>query len=178
MVDRKQMVIRSNPSQEFIIAWNCKYVRLQISSSSSGSGGGGGGGGGCSSSSSLLGRTYYSSRSTDFVYVKIVRHNLKVLHHHHVYDCWLINNIYCRYVYGLPAYQISQAQLQWFISYVHQTYEDVSESFRTGRLERELQVVQLSATRCSCIAILWVSLVSFVSITLCAASQRVFIVLV
>jgi hypothetical protein len=33
-------------------------------------------------------------------------------------------------------------------------YEGVSESFRTGRLERELQMIQLSATRCSCIAIL------------------------
>jgi len=32
--------------------------------------------------------------------------------------------------------------------------EDVSKCFRTGRLERELQMVQLSATRCSCIAIL------------------------
>jgi hypothetical protein len=37
-------------------------------------------------------------------------------------------------------------------------------------------MVQLSATRCSCIAILWVSLVSFVAITLCVASQRVFVV--
>jgi hypothetical protein len=37
-------------------------------------------------------------------------------------------------------------------------YEGVSKSFRTGRLERELQMVQLSATRCSYIAILWVSL--------------------
>jgi hypothetical protein len=35
-----------------------------------------------------------------------------------------------------------------------------------------------SATRCSCIAILWVSLVSFAAITLCVASQRVFIVIV
>jgi hypothetical protein len=35
-------------------------------------------------------------------------------------------------------------------------------------------MVQLSATRCSCIANLWVSLVSFVAITLCVASQRVF----
>jgi hypothetical protein len=35
-------------------------------------------------------------------------------------------------------------------------YEDVSKRFRTGRLERELQMIQLSATRCSCIAILWV----------------------
>jgi hypothetical protein len=37
-------------------------------------------------------------------------------------------------------------------------------------------MVQLSATRCSCIAILWVSLVSLAAITLCDASQRVFIV--
>jgi len=49
------------------------------------------------------------------------------------------------------------------------------KSFRTGRLERELQTVQLSATSCSCIVILWVSLTSFVAITLCVASQRVFI---
>jgi hypothetical protein len=33
-------------------------------------------------------------------------------------------------------------------------YEGVSKSFQTGRLERELQMVQLSATRCSCIAVL------------------------
>jgi hypothetical protein len=36
----------------------------------------------------------------------------------------------------------------------HTYYEGVSKSFRTGRLERELQMVQLSATKCSCIAIL------------------------
>jgi hypothetical protein len=52
----------------------------------------------------------------------------------------------------------------------------VSESFRTGRLERELQMVQFSATRRSCIAIFLVSVVSFAAITLCVASQRVFIV--
>jgi hypothetical protein len=52
-------------------------------------------------------------------------------------------------------------------------YEGVSKSFRTGRLERELHMVQLSATRCSCIAILWLSLVSFATTTLCVASQRV-----
>jgi hypothetical protein len=57
-------------------------------------------------------------------------------------------------------------------------YEDVSKSFRTGRLERELQMVQLSATRCSCIVILWVSLVSFDAISLCVASQRMFIIAV
>jgi hypothetical protein len=39
-------------------------------------------------------------------------------------------------------------------------------------------MVQLSATSCSCIAILRVSLVSFAAITLRVASQRVFIVVV
>jgi hypothetical protein len=53
-------------------------------------------------------------------------------------------------------------------------YEGVSKSFRSGLLERELQMVQLSAM--SCIAILWVSLVSFAAITLCVVSQWVFIV--
>jgi hypothetical protein len=52
----------------------------------------------------------------------------------------------------------------------------VPKSFPTGCLERELQVVQLSAIRCSCIAILWVSLASFTGITLFVASQRVFVV--
>jgi hypothetical protein len=56
------------------------------------------------------------------------------------------------------------------------TYEGVSKSFRTGCLDRELQMVQLSATRCSCIAILWVSLLRFDAMSLCVASQRVFIV--
>jgi len=42
----------------------------------------------------------------------------------------------------------------------------------------ELQMVQFSATRHSCIAILWVSLVSFAAINFCVASQRVFIVIV
>jgi hypothetical protein len=55
-------------------------------------------------------------------------------------------------------------------------YEGVSKSFRTGLLAQELQMVQLFATSCTCIAILWVSVVSFVAITLCVASQRVFIV--
>jgi hypothetical protein len=58
------------------------------------------------------------------------------------------------------------------------TNEGVSKSFRTGRLERELQMVQLSTTRCNCIVILWVSLVSSAAITLCVASQRVFVVVV
>jgi hypothetical protein len=37
-------------------------------------------------------------------------------------------------------------------------------------------MVQFSATRCSCIAVLSVSLVSSAAITLCVASQRVFVV--
>jgi hypothetical protein len=55
-------------------------------------------------------------------------------------------------------------------------YEDVSKSFQTGHLERELQMVQLSDITCSCITILCVSLVSFAAITHHVASQQVFIV--
>jgi hypothetical protein len=55
-------------------------------------------------------------------------------------------------------------------------YEGVSKSFRAGRLERELKMVQLSDTRCSCVAILWTSLVSFAAITFYVAPQWVFIV--
>jgi hypothetical protein len=57
-------------------------------------------------------------------------------------------------------------------------YEGVSKGFRTGRLQQELQMIQLSATRCSCIATLWVSLVSFAAIILYVASQRVFIIVI
>jgi hypothetical protein len=35
-----------------------------------------------------------------------------------------------------------------------EAYEGVPKSFRTGPLERELQKMQLSASKCSCIAIL------------------------
>jgi hypothetical protein len=49
---------------------------------------------------------------------------------------------------------------------------------RTDRLERELHMVQLSATSCSYIAILSASLVSFAAINLCIAAQRVFFVVV
>jgi len=38
------------------------------------------------------------------------------------------------------------------------TYKGESKSFWTDCVEQELQMVQLSATRCSCIATLWVSL--------------------
>jgi len=64
-----------------------------------------------------------------------------------------------------------------FSDYLLVGYEGVSKSFQTGRLGLELQMVQLSATRCSCIAI-FTSLVSLTAITLCVASQRVFVVVV
>jgi hypothetical protein len=66
----------------------------------------------------------------------------------------------------------------FFQSFCFLQYEGVSKSFRTGRLEREMQMAQLSATRSNCITILWVSLVSFAAITLCVASERVFVVVV
>jgi hypothetical protein len=55
----------------------------------------------------------------------------------------------------------------WAVSQGWHSMRAYSRSFWTGHLEWELQIVQLSATRCSCITILWVSLVSFASITLC-----------
>jgi hypothetical protein len=58
--------------------------------------------------------------------------------------------------------------------YIKHMYEGAIKSFQTGHLQWELQMVQLSATRCSIIAILWVSLVSFATITLCVASQWVY----
>jgi hypothetical protein len=39
-------------------------------------------------------------------------------------------------------------------------------------------MVLLSAIRCSCITILWVSLASFAAITFCVASRRVFVLAV
>jgi hypothetical protein len=70
---------------------------------------------------------------------------------------------------------LSQGERLIQARYFYGNYEGVTKSFRTGRLERELQMVQLSATRRSCNAILCVSLGSFATITLCVASQRVFI---
>jgi hypothetical protein len=58
---------------------------------------------------------------------------------------------------------------------VRNLYEAVSKSFRTGGLERGLQMIELCTTGCSCISILWVSMASFATIILCVASQRVFI---
>jgi len=68
--------------------------------------------------------------------------------------------------YALPSTAPWRREGEW-------KYESVSKSFPTGRLERKLQTEQLSATRCGCIAIMRVSLVSFAAITLFIASQRV-----
>jgi hypothetical protein len=38
--------------------------------------------------------------------------------------------------------------------YIYISYEGVFKSFRTGSQERELQMIQLSATRYNCVAIL------------------------
>jgi len=57
----------------------------------------------------------------------------------------LVKRIVFEYPYNLHKY----------IKQLHRTRDEcVSRSFRTGRLGRELQIVQLSATKCSCIAIL------------------------
>jgi hypothetical protein len=45
-------------------------------------------------------------------------------------------------------------------------------------MEPDLQIVKLSATRCSYIAVLWFSLVSFATISVCVASKQVFTVVV
>jgi hypothetical protein len=49
---------------------------------------------------------------------------------------------------------VKYAKPQAKLHFILRKYEGVSKSFRTGRLERELQMAQLSANRCSCIAIL------------------------
>jgi hypothetical protein len=94
-----------------------------------------------------------------------------ISYYHHIYA-------FVSQAFFFPSVLQTNARISQFSMFVTCTNEGVSKSFRTGRLERELQMVHLSATRCSCIAILWVSLMSFASITLCVASQRVFVVVV
>jgi hypothetical protein len=78
----------------------------------------------------------------------------------------------------LPHEDISSSPsccpVRFFFFFQRKCYGALSKSFRTGRL----QIVQLSATRCSSISILWVNLVSFAAINLCVVSQLVFIVIV
>jgi hypothetical protein len=54
---------------------------------------------------------------------------------------------------GIGSLKIRSCE-EHFILVQHKTYEGVTKSFWTGHLEQELQMVQLSATRCSCNAIL------------------------
>jgi hypothetical protein len=96
--------------------------------------------------------------------------NIKTLY----YSCWNFFFFSGRQVL-MKASNIKTNSIQHGKLYSSYKYEGVSKSFRTGRLGRELQMVQVSAIRCSFIAILWVSLVRFAAITLCVASQRVFI---
>jgi hypothetical protein len=55
----------------------------------------------------------------------------------------------------LSFYVIFDAYVQKTINKLLKTLDlkHISKSFRTGRLKREMQMVQLPATRCSCIAI-------------------------
>jgi len=92
---------------------------------------------------------------------------------------WLIILAWCRNTRLDARTNITSRLDSWYWVPTHQRIRDtVSKSFRTGRLERELQILQLSATRCSCTSILWVSIESFAAITLCVACQRVFVVVV
>jgi hypothetical protein len=64
---------------------------------------------------------------------------------------------------------IAQRCTNWAITVL--VYEGLSKSFWTDRLKRELQTLQSSSTRCSCIAMLWVTLASFTAITLCVVAH-------
>jgi hypothetical protein len=107
---------------------------------------------------------YCSIDSVKQLYIKEIRYVTIMWFKNKVYGCLLRCSKDCHVVRAKPIIQT------W-----HLLYEGVFKSFRTGRLERGLQMVQLSATRCSYIVILWLSLVSFGAITVCIVSQRVFI---
>jgi hypothetical protein len=87
----------------------------------------------------------------------------------HSFDCvyQVLFSFGLSYQYFIFTFNLDTVQLR---------VQCVSKSFRTGRLDRELQMAKLFATRCSCIAILWVSLVSYAIMTLCVASLRVYII--
>jgi hypothetical protein len=96
--------------------------------------------------------------------------NTSPFHSPPVLKSWYQHPTQCYSPLSLPVFQADVSPLLYY------TYGGVSKCFRTGHLERDLQMIQFSATRCSYVAILWVSVVSFASITLCVASQLVFIV--
>jgi hypothetical protein len=74
----------------------------------------------------------------------------------------------CYVIRSLPWWSI-----RYFFGHLIINLRGCIQKFPDSRLERVLQIVQLPATRCSFIAILWVSLVSFTAIIRCVASQRV-----
>jgi hypothetical protein len=80
----------------------------------------------------------------------------------------LLNDFMLRFIFSANASKVEE------MIYRTTTQKGVSKSLRTGSLERDLQTIQLFATRCSCIAILWVCLVSFAVIILRVVPQRVF----
>jgi hypothetical protein len=68
-----------------------------------------------------------------------------------------------------PTFSATVALREWVVRGCIRKFPDWTTGART-------QMVQFSATRCRCIDILWVSLLSFAAVTLCVASQRVFVV--
>jgi hypothetical protein len=68
----------------------------------------------------------------------------------------VISYEYCVYEHVTHmGYQLAYTRTRIVVLLLRiRTGEGVSISFRAGRLERELQMVQLSATGCSCIVIL------------------------
>jgi hypothetical protein len=70
----------------------------------------------------------------------------------------------------LPSIQPSVFNPSVYLT-IHSAIRRCIQKFPDWPPERALQMVQLSPTRCSYIAILWVSLVSFAIIILCIASH-------
>jgi hypothetical protein len=94
------------------------------------------------------------------------------LHSHILLNGVMFNSVPCTSS-GCDTWLCTRTASHFYPYCTGHKYEGVSKSFRTGRLERELQMVKLSATKCSYIVILLVSLVGFAAITLCVASPRV-----
>jgi hypothetical protein len=108
---------------------------------------------------------------TDFVHIWAQCYFCSYLFTNLIY--WPKDTTNPRLLFSLKYEELIKDKFQSTSSPHRRMYEGVSKSFRIGRLERELQMVQLSATRCSFIAILWVSLVSFAAITFWRGQQRV-----
>jgi hypothetical protein len=83
---------------------------------------------------------------------------------------------YSRFQYSFPFYYVVERKWKLYCNIDDLAHEGVSKCFWTGCLVWKLQMVQLFATRYSCIAVLWISPTSSATITLYVASQWVFIV--